>query len=109
MSINDLLDTPPGGTPVPNLRPSHSRTLKDLFFYATAIAAIGGWLWKAARAQVDAGELENVKIEMRSALGKVNDRASALETIAAVTAVKVDTIKETLVRIEAAQPKKGTR
>jgi len=103
MGIDHLLDD---RTPVPNLRPSHGRTLKDLVFYATAIAAIGGWLWKAARAQVDAGELENVKVEMRAALSKVNDRASTLETITAVSAVKIDSIKESLQRIEANQKRK---
>lgn len=91
---------------IPNLRPTHGRTLKDLVFYATAVAAIGGWLWKAARAQVDASELENVKVEMRAALTKVNDRASTLETIAAVSSVKIDSIKESLARIEAQQKHK---
>lgn len=85
---------------VPNLRPSHGRTIKDLLLVATALAAVGGWLWKAARAQVDATEMENVKAEMRATAAAMDRRVSAIEKDVAVTTVKVDQIKQSADRIE---------
>jgi hypothetical protein len=43
MSIQDLLDTPPGGTPAPRLTPRSPLSVKEL----TAILILGGILWTA--------------------------------------------------------------
>lgn len=41
MSINDLLDTPPGGTPVPRLTPRSPITIKELIVVLGVLAAVG--------------------------------------------------------------------
>lgn len=87
-------------TPVPNLRPSRGHTIKDVILYATVIASVAGWLWKAARDQVGAADMEAVKTEMRSALSAMDRRTGAIERDLAVQTEKVADIQKTTDRIE---------